>query len=190
SAAPTWGGSHPGQRPTWYGSATIYARGPPGGPASRSTGPAPCPRTPRPRRLLLAVHLVLRGLRPRPDHQQVHVHVRGTGDRPDDHVRDVIGGEGFAHPGVDRGGPVAVTAEAVKRELVGADHAGSDLDHPHRLTRQFQPERRSDRVLAVLGGNVPTAALIGDEARRGPHHHDGAVAAGDQRGEQRLGHVQ
>jgi hypothetical protein len=45
-------------------------------------------------------------------------------------------------------------------------------------------------VLAVLGGDVTAAAFIGDEARGGAHHDDGAVAAGYQQGEQRLGHVQ
>ena len=84
----------------------------------------------------------------------MHIDVGGPGDSPADGVRDVIGGEGLTHARVDGGGPVGVTPVPVERKLVGAYHAGRDLDHPHRLARQFQPQRRRDRVFAMLGGDV------------------------------------
>src|SRR5258707_202798 len=45
-------------------------------------------------------------------------------------------------------------------------------------------------MLPVLGGDVPAAALVGNESGGGGEHHDRAVPARDQLGQQSLRHVQ
>src|SRR5207248_7236987 len=113
-------------------------------------------------------------------HHQVHIEVPGAGDRPGDRFGDVVGGQRLADALVHRGGLVGVAAEPVHRELVRTDHPRRDLDDPYRLAGQLEPEGARHRVLGVLGGRVPTAALVGDAAGGGGQHHGGAVAAGDQ----------
>ena len=44
------------------------------------------------------MHLVLRGLGARADHQLVDVDVAGASDHPGDRVGDVVGDEGLGHP--------------------------------------------------------------------------------------------
>ena len=58
-----------------------------------------------------AVHLVLRGLGARADHQLVDVHVRRPGDHPADRVGDVLGDQQLGDTGVDRVVLLLVAAE-------------------------------------------------------------------------------
>src|SRR5690606_18594618 len=90
----------------------------------------------------------------------------------------------------DLGGLLRVAAEAGEGELLGPDHAGGDLDDADRAADDLQAEGLGEDVLGVLGGDVAGAALVGGVARGGGDHDDGAVAAGVQLGEQRLGEVE
>src|SRR3954452_20777982 len=104
------------------------------------------------------VHLVLSGLRPRPDHDLVDVHVRGPGRDPPDDVGDVLRREWIRDAGVDGLGVLAVTGEPGERELVGPYHAGRDLRDPDGLTVDLQAQRSRQRLESVLGRRLSAAA--------------------------------
>jgi hypothetical protein len=134
------------------------------------------------------VHLVLRGLGAWPDHQLVDVHVCRTRHHEGDRVGDVVGGERLGHACIDRVGLLLVTSEALGGELRGPHHARRYLAHPDRLVVELEAQRLGHHLGAVLGRRVAATALVGDPAGRRADVQDHPGPAGDQRGDERLGH--
>src|SRR5699024_8333734 len=95
------------------------------------------------------------GERAHGDQVEVHV-VRGAQGVGDD-VGAVLGGQRPLDPVVDGVGRLLV-AEADEGELLGADHAGGDLDDPDLLAVELQAEGAGEHVLARLRGVVSGAA--------------------------------
>ena len=137
--------------------------------------------------LVHPVHLVLGGLRERADHQPVDVDVVRAGGAERHAVGDVVGDQRLGDARVHGCRLVGVATEAHERELVGAHHARGDVDDPHRLAVEFEPERVDKGLLGVLGGRVPAAAFVGDEARGGADHHDRPRSGRLEHRQQRLG---
>src|SRR5699024_3974486 len=121
------------------------------------------------------------------DQVEVHV-VRGAQGVGDD-VGAVLGGQRPLDPVVDGVGRLLV-AEADEGELLGADHAGGDLDDPDLLAVELQAEGAGEHVLARLRGVVSGAAGIRLVGGDGGHEEHVAAPAAAQGGQQRPGHAQ
>ena len=112
----------------------------------------------------------------------------GARHRPHDGVRDVLGRQRLGDALVDLVGG-GLGAQAVERELLGADHPGGDLDDADGLADQFLAQRVRDDALGVLGGDVAPAARIGVVGGRRGEEHDVSPALA-QAGQEGAGHLE
>ena len=139
----------------------------------------------------LAVDLVLGGLGARLDHQLVDVRRARAGWRSRRSRRRRPRRPAARRrrrtprrpsPGRRRSGPARTRRCAPCPGAISLIRIGSPT--------QLEPQRLGDDLGAVLGRGVAGAALVGDPAGRGADVDDQPVAAGPQRGQQRLGDVE
>jgi hypothetical protein len=114
--------------------------------------------------------------------------VRGPGRGEGDHLGHVVGPE-RGEPAVDVRRLLLVAAEPDHGEL-GLDKAGQHLGQAHRLPEQLVAQGPVGHRLGVLRGAVPGAVVVDLRAGDGGDRDDMAVARGDERGQQGLGHAQ
>ena len=137
-----------------------------------------------------AVDLVRRGLGDRLDHHGVDVDVLRQCDDEADALCDVVGDERPIDAVVDLVGCRPVAVQTGERELLGAHHAGADVDDADVLAVELESQGLGDHGRAVLRRDVAGTALVDPLTGDRADVDDGRPGRLTQQRQHRLDHPQ